>query len=46
LGGVVRPEWGAEKTEAAFRATEIPMTIRAEALTLEQVLALYAATKK
>jgi 16S rRNA (adenine1518-N6/adenine1519-N6)-dimethyltransferase len=46
LGGVVRPEWGTEKTESAFRHTEIPMTIRAEALTLEQVLALYSEISK
>lgn len=46
LGGIVRPEWGTEKTENAFRDTEIPLTIRAEALTLNQVLALYSASKR
>ncbi|MFL5783504.1 MAG: 16S rRNA (adenine(1518)-N(6)/adenine(1519)-N(6))-dimethyltransferase RsmA [Bacteriovoracaceae bacterium] len=46
LGGVVRAEWGTEKTDDCFRETEIPMTIRAEALTLDQVLSLYKAFSK
>jgi 16S rRNA (adenine1518-N6/adenine1519-N6)-dimethyltransferase len=46
LGGILRAEWGTEKTEASFREAEIPMTIRAEALTMEQVLALYSAMKR
>lgn len=46
LGGILRGEWGVEKTEACFREAEIPLTIRAEALTMDQVLALYSASKR
>lgn len=46
LGGIVRPVWGAENTETAFRETKISPTIRAEALTLPEVLSLYQATKR
>lgn len=42
LGGILRAEWGPEKTEARFREAEIPMTIRAEALSLAEVLSLYS----
>lgn len=45
LGGILKPLWG-EKTEPCFREAEIPLTIRAEALTMEQVLALYSAMKR
>lgn len=41
LGGILRSEWG-EKTEEYFREAEIPMMIRAEALTMGQVLKLYS----
>jgi 16S rRNA (adenine1518-N6/adenine1519-N6)-dimethyltransferase len=44
LGGILKAEWG-EKTEQCFRDAEIPMTIRAEALTLDQVLGLYSVSK-
>ncbi len=45
LAGILRAEWGAELTEKRFREAEIPAMIRAEALTMDQVLALYATTK-
>lgn len=45
LGGILRTVWGG-KTEDCFREAEIPITIRAEALTMEQVLALYSAMKR
>ncbi len=45
LGGILRSEWGAELTEKRFRDAELPMMIRAEALTMDQVLALYKTTK-
>jgi len=44
LGGILRPVWG-EKTDDYFREAEIPLTIRAEALTMNQVLALYSASR-
>lgn len=44
LGGILRSEWG-EKTEEFFREAEIPMMIRAEALTMDQVLKLYSVSK-
>ncbi len=44
LGGILRSSWG-EKTEEFFRQAKIPMTIRAEALTMDQVLKLYSVSK-
>jgi 16S rRNA A1518/A1519 N6-dimethyltransferase RsmA/KsgA/DIM1 with predicted DNA glycosylase/AP lyase activity len=44
LGGILRSSWG-EKTEEFFREAKIPMTIRAEALTMDQVLKLYSVSK-
>ncbi len=46
LGGILKAEWGPELTEKRFREAEIPTTIRAEALTMEQVLKLYSTTKR
>ena len=45
LGGILKSEWG-DKVEQCFREAEIPMTIRAEALTMDQVLNLYSVSKR
>lgn len=41
LGGILRKEWGPEKTVSSMTKAELSMEIRAEALTLNQVLKLY-----
>jgi 16S rRNA (adenine1518-N6/adenine1519-N6)-dimethyltransferase len=41
LGGILRKEWGAEKATYSMTKAELSMEIRAEALTLNQVLKLY-----
>lgn len=41
LGGILRKEWGAEKANHSMNAAGLSMEIRAEALTLNQVLKLY-----
>ncbi len=41
LGGILRAEWGQELMEKRFQKTGISVTIRAEALTMDQVLNLY-----
>lgn len=41
LGGILRKEWGVDKTTHSMIASELTMEIRAEALTLKQVLNLY-----
>lgn len=43
LGGILKAEWGAEPTAAALAAAIIEPSIRAEALTLDQVLNLFHA---
>ena len=41
LGGILRKEWGAEKTIHSMELAGLSLEIRAEALTLNQVLKLY-----
>ncbi len=41
LGGILKGEWGAEKTQARLLAAGIDPQVRAEALTYEQVLKLF-----
>jgi 16S rRNA (adenine1518-N6/adenine1519-N6)-dimethyltransferase len=41
LGGILKSTYPASKIETIFKSENILLTIRAEALTLEQVLALY-----
>jgi 16S rRNA (adenine1518-N6/adenine1519-N6)-dimethyltransferase len=41
LGGILRKDWGVEKTEYSMKESQLSMEIRAEALTLNQVLKLY-----
>jgi 16S rRNA (adenine1518-N6/adenine1519-N6)-dimethyltransferase len=41
LGGILKGEWGAEKTLARLQAAGIDPQVRAEALTYEQVLKLF-----
>lgn len=41
LGGILRKEWGAEKTTHCLEQTGLASEIRSEALTLNQVLKLY-----
>jgi 16S rRNA (adenine1518-N6/adenine1519-N6)-dimethyltransferase len=41
LGGILRKEWGANKTNMAMEEAGLLMEIRAEALTFNQVLKLY-----
>lgn len=41
LGGVLKSSFPGPLLEASFQQLQIPLTIRAEALTLEQVIALY-----
>ena len=43
LGGLLKSSFPLEIIESSFSALSIPLTIRAEALTLEQVIALYIA---
>lgn len=46
LGGLLKSSFEPLLIEQAFSALSIPLTIRAEALTLEQVIALYGTLKK
>ena len=41
LGGILRKEWGVDKTVHSMEQTGLSLEIRAEALTLNQVLKLY-----
>ena len=41
LGGILKSEWGAEKTQARLLAAGIDPQVRAEALTFDQVLKLF-----
>ena len=41
LGGILRKEWGSDKTTHSMEASKLSLEIRAEALTLKQVLNLY-----
>lgn len=41
LGGILRKEWGVEKATTSMEQSGLSMEIRAEALTLNQVLKLY-----
>lgn len=41
LGGILRKDWGAEKTAYCMNEAGLSLEIRAEALTLNQVLKLY-----
>jgi len=41
LGGILKKEWGEQKTRLLFEAVSIPLDIRAEALSYEQVLKLF-----
>lgn len=43
LGGILKKDWGAEATEKAMSKAGLDKEIRAEALTLDQVLRLYEA---
>ncbi len=43
LGGILKKEWGVEKTLACFEKTKLNLEIRAEALSFTDVLNLYAA---
>lgn len=46
LGGLLKSSFPQPLIEASFNELSIPLTIRAEALTLEQVIALYGKLKK
>jgi 16S rRNA (adenine1518-N6/adenine1519-N6)-dimethyltransferase len=46
LGGLLKSSFPVELIQESFSALSIPLTIRAEALTLEQVFALYRMLKK
>ena len=46
LGGLLKSSFAIESIHQSFEALAIPLTIRAEALTLEQVIALYRTLKK
>jgi 16S rRNA (adenine1518-N6/adenine1519-N6)-dimethyltransferase len=43
LGGILKKEWGAEKATQCMEASGIPLEIRSEALSFQQVLKLYEA---
>lgn len=43
LGGILKKEWGAEKTQKVLEAAGVTPEIRSEALSLTQVLKLYEA---
>jgi 16S rRNA (adenine1518-N6/adenine1519-N6)-dimethyltransferase len=46
LGGILRKDWGTEKTQYAMNESQLSMEIRAEALTLNQVLKLYEVSNR
>ncbi len=46
LGGLLKSSFPMPLLESSFNSLSIPLTIRAEALTLEQVIALYGMLKK
>ncbi len=46
LGGILRKEWGQEKTTFVMEKCSISAEIRAEALTLNQVLSLYETSSR
>lgn len=46
LGGILRKEWGAEKTTFAMENAKLSLEIRSEALTLNQVLTLYETSSR
>lgn len=46
LGGLLKSSFPMPLIESSFNSLSIPLTIRAEALTLEQVIALYRMLKK
>ena len=46
LGGILRKEWGAEKAIKSMEQAGLSMEIRAEALTLNQVLKLYETSSR
>ena len=46
LGGILRKDWGTEKTQYAMAEAQLSMEIRAEALTLNQVLKLYEVSNR
>ena len=46
LGGLLKSSFPLALIETSFKEINIPLTIRAEALTLEQVIALYGKLKK
>lgn len=46
LGGILRKDWGPEKTQYAMTEAQLSMEIRAEALTLNQVLKLYEVSNR
>ena len=46
LGGLLKSSFPIELIQTSFESLSIPLTIRAEALTLDQVIALYGMLKK
>lgn len=46
LGGLLKSFFSEEIIQKSFKSLEIPLTIRAEALTLDQVISLYRTMKK
>lgn len=46
LGGILKKEWGVDKTVACFEKTKLSLEIRAEALTMDQVLNLYRTSQE
>ena len=46
LGGILKKEWGVEKTISCFEKIKLSLEIRAEALTMEVVLQLYNQSKE
>jgi 16S rRNA (adenine1518-N6/adenine1519-N6)-dimethyltransferase len=43
LGGILKKDWGAEKTQSCMAEAGLDLQIRAEALTIQQVLKLFEA---
>lgn len=41
LGGILKADWGAEKTAKVLESVGVSMQVRAEALTLDQILKIY-----
>ncbi len=46
LGGILRKEWGVERTQSAFEQSHLSLEIRAEALTFKQVINLYEISRR